>query len=257
MLYFDDIDRIDEQNFVRIGLQNTLQTRRGNYGAERITEWASLDTYWDFHGNRQGIFGHVGDIGVKLSLTPFENLTLTSELLWDVGRNNKHDEDARRARGRKAGRVGMMKLKYINMWNTMLSYRISKDWRIYGSYIYSDAYRQRGTFSMGSMMEQINATSSTLSASYPTAQDITLGLDFPTYIDPRLKGGVRFTYDVEAALMKNMAFYLKRNFHCVDVIVEAGRTQERDSDQDESYYVMFFVSLSTMPEVGIGQKQGL
>lgn len=259
MLYFDDIDRIDEQNFVRIGLQNTMQTRRGNYGAERITEWASLDTYWDFHGNRQGIFGHVGDIGVKLSLTPFENLTLTSELLWDVGRNNKHDEDARRARGRKAGRVGMMKLKYINMWNTMLSYRISKDWRIYGSYIYSDAYRQRGTFSMGSMMEQINATSSTLSASYPTAQDITLGLDFPTYIDPRLKGGVRFTYDVEAALMKNMAFYLKRNFHCVDVIVEAGRTQERDSDQDkdESYYVMFFVSLSTMPEVGIGQKQGL
>ena len=52
---------------------------------------------------------------------------------------------------------------------------------------------------------------------------------------------------------------MKRNFHCVDVIVEAGRTQERDSDQDkdESYYVMFFVSLSTMPEVGIGQKQGL
>ena len=152
-----------------------------------------------------------------------------------------------------------MKLKYLNMWNTRFSYRISKDWRIYGSYIYSDAYRQRGTFSMGSMMEQINATSSTLSAAYPTAQDFTLGLDFPTYIDPRLKGGVKFTYDVEAALMKNMAFYLKRNFHCVDVILEAGRSQERDAnqDKDESYYVMFFVSLSTMPQVGFGQKQGL
>lgn len=259
LLYFDDIDRIDEQNFVRIGLQNTLQTRRGNYGSEQIVEWAALDTYWDFHGNRQGIFGHVGDLGIRLSLTPFKDLTITSELLWDVGQNNEHNEEVRRAFGRKAGRVGLMKLKYLNMWNTRFSYRISKDWRIYGSYIYSDAYRQRGTFSMGSMMTQINATSSTLSAAYPTAQDVTLGLDFPTYIDPRLKGGVKFTYDVEAALMKNMAFYLKRNFHCVDVILEAGRSEERDADQDkdESYYVMFFVSLSTMPQVGFGQKQDL
>ena len=259
LLYFDDIDRIDEQNFVRIGLQNTLQTRRGNYGSEQVVEWASLDTYWDFHGNRQGMFGHVGDLGIRLSLTPFENLTISSELLWDVGQNNEHNEQVRHAFGREAGRVGLMKLKYLNMWNTSFSYRISKDWRIYGSYIYSDAYRQRGTFSMGSMMEQINATSSTLSAAYPTAQDFTLGLDFPTYIDPRLKGGVKFTYDVEAALMKNMAFYLKRNFHCVDVILEAGRSQERDGnqDKDESYYVMFFVSLSTMPQVGFGQKQGL
>ena len=30
LYYFDDIDRIDEQNFMRFGVENRLQTRSGN-----------------------------------------------------------------------------------------------------------------------------------------------------------------------------------------------------------------------------------
>jgi len=257
-LYFDDTDRIHEQNFVRIGLQNTLQTRKGSYGAERISEWASLDTYWDFHGNRDGIFGYVGDIGTKLSLTPFDNFSLTSEVIWDVGQNNEHDWEAERAFGRKAGRVGLSKLKYINMWNSTLSYTISKDWKLWASYMYSDYYYQRGTYSMGSMLNQINATSSTLYTSYPASQMATVGINFPTYIDPRLTGGFSFTYDVNAALMQNMSFRLKRNFHCVDVGVEVGRSCSLNSDQDKDYshYIAFYVSLTAMPSTMFGYKFG-
>lgn len=257
LYYFDDVDRLRKQNFVRIGMQNTLQTRRGNYGSEQIAEWASLDTYWDFHAQKQGQFGYVGDIGIKFSLTPFSGLSFTSEMLWDAGQNNKHNVQATRNNGRKAGRVGLMKLKYLNVWNTSLTYKISEDWKIYGSYSYSDSYRLRGTYSMGSMLEQINATSATLSASYKTAQSFTVGIDFPTYIDPKLKAGARMSYDVEKAVMSNVAFYLKRNFHCIDAAVEFGRNQELDTDKgkDTDYYVMFLITLSTMPEVGSGYKQ--
>ena len=238
-------------------MQNTLQTRRGNYGSEQIAEWASLDTYWDFHAQRQGQFGYVGDIGIKFSLTPFNGLSFTSEMLWDAGQNNKHNAQATRNNGRKAGRVGLMKLKYLNVWNTSLTYKISEDWKIYGTYSYSDSYRLRGTYSMGSMLEQINATSATLSADYKTAQSFTIGIDFPTYIDPKLKAGARMSYDIEKAVMSNVAFYLKRNFHCIDAAVEFGRNQELDTDKgkDTDYYVMFLISLSTMPEVGSGYKQ--
>ena len=33
ILYFDDIDRLQQQNFVRFGLTNRLQTRKGDYGS--------------------------------------------------------------------------------------------------------------------------------------------------------------------------------------------------------------------------------
>ncbi len=258
ILYFDDIDRIHKQNFVRVGMQNTLQTRRGAYGSEAITEWASLDTYWDFHAQKQGIFGHIGDIGVKLSLTPFDGFTFSSELLWDVGHNNKHDQEATRAFGRQAGRVGMSKLKYIDMWNTMLSYQISKDWKIWGAYMYSDYYKLRGTYSMGSMLTQINSTSATLDASYPMSQMATIGVNFPTYIDPKLTGSFSVTYDVEAALLQDMTVSLKRNFHCVDVVAAFGRSVQLNSkqDKDSSFYVAFYVSLSAMPSLTLGQKFG-
>ena len=35
-------------------MQNTLQTRRGAYGSEAITECGRrLDTYWDFHAQNR------------------------------------------------------------------------------------------------------------------------------------------------------------------------------------------------------------
>ena len=118
----------------------------------------------------------------------------------------------------------MSKLKYIDMWNTMLSYQISKDWKIWGAYMYSDYYKLRGTYSMGSMLTQINSTSATLDASYPMSQMATIGVNFPTYIDPKLTGSFSVTYDVEAALLQDMDRLLKRNFHCVDVVAAFGRS---------------------------------
>jgi hypothetical protein len=48
---------------------------------------------------------------------------------------------------------------------------------------------------------------------------------------------------------------LKRRFHCVDLSVTAGRTQERDDDNKENkHYISFSLSFSGMPGFGIGHK---
>ena len=124
--------------------------------------------------------------------------------------------------------------------------------------MYSDYYKQRGTYSMGSTLTQINATSATLSAVYPSSQMATIGVNFPTYIDPKLTGSFSITYDVDAALLQDMSVALKRNFHCVDVMAAFGRSVQLNSKQekDSSFYVAFYISLSAMPSLSIGQKFG-
>ncbi len=248
-LYFDDVDRLKEQHYVRFGLTNRLQTRTGAYGSEQIREWASVETYWDYHMRQTDGFNNVGDLGTIFRFTPFDNLTLSSEMLWDIGANGEHDSEATRTWGKTAGRVGLDKLSYLDMWNTTLEYRLSKDWRIYGSYIYSDEYRMRSVYSMGTMIDTVNTATTSLSTWYPRSQWVNFGVDFPTYIDPKLKAGIMVAYDVDAALMSDAAIKLTRDFHCFLIGLQLGRklTRNADGDKEPSYYVSGFISLSAMP----------
>ena len=111
---------------------------------------------------------------------------------------------------------------------------------------------------MGSMISRINATSTTLFTAFPASQVARFGVDFPTYIDPKLKAGFSMTYDINAALMRNIAIQLKRNFHCVDVGVEFGRSCSLDSDQEKDYshYVAFYVALTSLPTATVNYKAG-
>ena len=108
-------------------------------------------------------------------------------------------------------------------------------------------------------ISKINATSSTLFTAYPASQVAQFGVDFPTYIDPRLKAGFAMTYDVNAALMRKIAIQLKRNFHCVDLGVELGRTCSLDSKQEKDYshYIAFYVALSAFPTGILNHRTGM
>ena len=252
LYYFDDADRLDEQNFIRFGLVNRLQTRRNG----EIYEWLSLENYWDYFFYREGRFNHIGDLGTLLKFRPFKGLTLSSELLLDLGQAYEHDAVVRRA-GRDAGRPGLSG-DFIDRWYNTLDYRFAPGWRVYGSYIYSDAYNQRSIYSMGSMFTQINATSA-FETAFERHQTVGGGIEFPTYIDKSLSGRFSFYYDVDAALMQNMAFGLTKKFHCWQLDVEAGRDCNRrgsDNDKEYTHYISFFVSLTAMPGAGFGRKVG-
>ena len=88
LYYFDDVDRIDTQNFVRVGLVNRFQTRRGGWNSSQVYTWASLENYMDiiFHNveGKRGWRKFLGDVGTKLTLNATEDLSFTTELLIDA-----------------------------------------------------------------------------------------------------------------------------------------------------------------------------
>ncbi|MBQ9772007.1 MAG: hypothetical protein IJW23_09320 [Lentisphaeria bacterium] len=257
ILYFDDIDRLQEQNFIRFGILNKLQTRGGDYGAERIRQWASLETYWDFHALRRNGFNHSGDLGIKLSFSPIDNLRLSAEVVLDVGGNNDEEYTIYRGPNHKADKPGIMGWKHLNALKANLFYRLSKDWYVNASYSYTSRYWRRSVYSMGSMLETSNATSTSLKVLEQPTQTANLTIGFPTYIDKRLKGEFYMVYDVNQALMEDIGIRLFRDFHCFNVSVNFGMETERDSDgdKDKSFYIAGYVGLTTMPSMKLGTKE--
>lgn len=256
ILYFDDIDRLQEQNFIRFGLVNKLQTRNGNYGSERIRQWASLETYWDFHTIRRNGFGHSGDLGVKLSFTPFDNFRFSAEAVFDVTGDNREDYALYRGNRRVTKKPGLGDCKYLNALTAHIRYDISKDWYIGASYDFSSRYWRRSVYSMGSMLDSTNATSTSLKVLEKPTQSVNFAVGFPTYIDKHLKGEFYLVYDVNQALMEDIGIRLVRDFHCFRVGVNLGMETDRDSDgsKDNSYYVSGYVALTAMPSMKLGSK---
>ncbi|MCK5845445.1 MAG: hypothetical protein KAG97_12100, partial [Victivallales bacterium] len=133
--YFDDIDRIREQNFLRVGVKNRLETRRGNYGDQEVYTWASLEHYLDFHFASEKNFNTVGDFGTILKFNPTPNFSSTMDLLCDVGQGR------------------------LNRFDFRLDYDINEDWKVFMGYYYQREYEQRSVYSMGSSLTDITSGS--------------------------------------------------------------------------------------------------
>jgi len=257
ILYFDDIDRIDKQNFVRLGLKNRLQTRRGNYGSEKIYDWITLENYIDYHFVKESGFKNLGDFGTILKFTPTDKLTLSSLLLIDAGQSNDHDTEAYRW-DRYAGRPGTSN-KWINKWESNITYEIMKDLKLRASYIYQDLYNSRSAYSMGSTLTEITSTSGFFSGSTGRNQTFNIGMDFPIPIDEKTFGSFDFYYDFEAGYMREMKACIIRKLHCWEAALEVGQTIDRDYYGSKQYKksVMLTMALTALPSVKIKQKQGM
>ena len=253
--YFDDIDRLNEQNFVRFGLKNRLETRRGDYGREKIYNWASLENYFDFHFQREKGFKNLGELGTLFSFTPFSDLSFTSNLLLDIGQSSEHNTEAYRA-DHYAGRPGLS-WKMINKWENTLSYQIMKDWRVYASYSYQDAYKERSIYSMGSSLASMNSGTS-FSNSYGRGQTATIGSEFPIPIDKKTFAAFEMAYDFEAGYVTDKKFKLIRKLHCWEASLELRQETKRDQLQSKEYNnsIAFMIYLTAMPSARIPLRGG-
>ena len=256
LYYFDEIDRISEQHFIRTGLVNRLQTRRNG----RVYEWLSLEHYWDFFIHKEDGFNHIGDLGTILKFKPFTGLTLAAELLLDAGVNNDHDNEVWRA-GRYVGRPGIAS-RAINRLTTSIDYRFAPEWRIYASYTYSDAYLQRSAYSMGSLFSTMTATSMMVTPMTRT-QLISGGFEFPLIFDKDLHGYTTCTYNIDQNLVTNACVGLTKRFHCWYVSAECGTGQTWDRRRNGEYsqrlknYFAVSVGLTAMPGFSFGQTVGI
>lgn len=231
LYYFDDIDRICEQNFVRLGLLNRLQTRRGEVKRQDIMTWASMENYLDFHFNKQEDYDHFGDFGTIFEFNPTSDFTIRSALLIDSGKGT------------------------LNKFKTDFIYNITKEWKLVARYNYQDNYEQRGAYSMGSSLTDITSGTD-FSRRFSKNHEVTFGLEFP--INKKTRGEISTTYSITNSAFEEARVKLIRNLHCWEVALEyALRQRKTRSGKDSNQHnFMFMLYLTAAPSVKIEAKQG-
>jgi len=254
LYYFDDIDRIDRQNFVRFGLKNRLQTRRGEFGSEEIFEWASLENYIDYHLDNQGDLSQLSDLATILKFNPTSKLSLTSVLLLDLS-NNKTDVIDTYRNGRYTDRAGIS-CKWIDKWQTTIRYTLFENASVFLAYDYQDYYRSHSAYSMGSTMSAIESGTA-FGRYYDRNQTIRAGIEVPVPFIPKTKAAYEIYYDVEAGFMRQQQIRLTKVFHCWQISLVGVHEIDRDSDgsKDGSFSVYGTLTLTAMPGMGLGSSQ--
>ena len=204
--YFDDVDRIDTQNFVRVGIENRLQTRRGGWKTSQLYTWASMQNYFDFlidARNRNNIASetdenysnnkisdHLGDFGTILTINPTEDLQLTLNLLIDSGKL-------------ASGAVS----EAFSSSNLQMNYNFADGWGIFGNWYYSRSNTTSASYSMGSDLSQIES-GTYFQRQFGDASYAQTGLNFK--INDRTFGQAYIGYDFQNSMLPDFNINLNR-----------------------------------------------
>ena len=230
LFYFDDIDRIEKENFFRFGLENRLQTRNGDEG---LREYFSMENYWDLHlekSTENGDLSNVGNFCTKLTFKPIRGLTFSTDFSIDLGGNNEELEPVRRRGGRER-KVGLQ-AKWLNRWSLSVTYEPVKDFAFTFSYRYYRPYNARSAYSMGSTFELLDAGSYFNCYRSSRSETFSFGARMPLTPDRRTFGAFNISYDVLKGGISTIGFMVTRQFHCVEVI--ASLVFDRRDDVDDS-----------------------
>ena len=220
--YFDDIDRIDNQNFFRFGVENRLQTRTAN----GVKDILSMENFWDLHLRTADGYGSVdefsriGDFGTIVSLSPLKNLTISSTLLVSLDDQNGEVPDTIR-NGRNVGKTGI-NAKWLNRWDITLTYSPIQDVTFMVSYVYNRPYTTRSAYSMGSTLSQIESGGYFDRYYDEHNETLTFGVAMPLTPDRRTMGTLTCSYDFQDGGFDDIQFSIMRRFHCVELIAMLG-----------------------------------
>ncbi len=270
--YFDDVDRITQQNFVRLGMRHRLQTRRGDYGNEQIYNWMTLETYWDYHFQNTDGFNNVGDFVTVFNFMPHSDINMYFLMSIDAGKNSSHDTQATRGKReingrdvkREAGRPGIGG-DVFNKLEMGIRYTLFEGCTVNVSYSYNDPYHSRPAYSMGSTFFELDG-GSTFDRYYTNrSQQINFGITLPLSLDHSLRGGFEMSYDFEQGYIKDARIRIVKTLHCWDVAVELAQERSRnddgDAETDYSVSVMLYLNglsgpLNRMQESAANRVRG-
>jgi hypothetical protein len=234
LYYFDDIDRIDKQHFIRFGLENRLQTRDGN----SVRDYFSMENYWDLHMQKEDDFSQIGDFCTILTATPFKGFSISTLFSIDAGGNNGEVPETIRS-GREAGHPGL-NLRWLNRWNIVLRYTPAPDWDFMFAYIYHRPYSSRSAYSMGSTLTQLDAGSFFNKYFDEHTEELRFSVRLPITPDRRTFAAYAMSYDIQEGYIDVHTVQIIRNFHCWEIA--AGMQWERDDD-DNNYKQSFLFSV--------------
>ena len=191
--YFDDIDRLEKQHFIRLGIDQRLITTRENVKDTVIR----LQSYVDFHFDRGEESGrHPGDFGARLDFSPKQELNFWVASVHDIGEGDIQ-------RGETGLRLG--KEDEFN-----LSIR----------YIYRNEHISRSIYSLGSELTDIAGESGYLKKRFESADIITGEVEIP--INSITTFAVSAEYDFEKSHLSEHKYQIRRRLHCWDMTFGVG-----------------------------------
>ncbi len=255
LYYFDEIDRIDEENFVRLGVNNRLQTRSGS----GIKDLLTMENYIDLYLNKADGFNNVGDFCTILTATPFKGVTVSTMFAIDAGGNNEDLPPVMR-NGRKLSDRPGIGLKWLNRWNLSLSYSPIEDVKFTLSYTYNRPYSTRSAYSMGSTLTQLEAGNFFDKYYTDYTEELNFGVSMPLTPDRRTFGAYTLTYDVLEGRISGQTLNVIRNFHCWDLIFSFEFERDDDDDKRHPYKMSYSFSARLTGLEGplqVGQNQVL
>ena len=215
LYFFDEVDRLIEQNFIRLGLRQRWETRRSN----RIYTLASLENYADFHFIRGDGKAGPGDFGTRFRFDPKETFGLWTNAAVDMQTGNLH-------RAEIGFGVGDQKVFRTNI-----------------SYLYRNNYAARSVYSMGSTLTDA-VGDSVFAHQYDRVHYVCLGFLFP--ICAKTRGEVRFEFDVMEQKLARQIYEITRDLHCWDGALRL--------EVDEGYgtSLMLIFTLKAFPGFKVG-----
>ncbi len=240
LLFFDGVDRLENLNFLRIGVRNRLQTRRGGFGDAKIYEWFSMENYWNIYFDDDDDYNHMGDFCTQLTFNPTPQLQFNGFISIDTDNNQTHDMQAIRGK-RQAGRPGISG-NFFNRLYMDVRYNPIEDVTLYMAYDYRDGYTGRAEYSMGSSLTSFY--SGGVFDQYRVVerlQTMTLGVMAPITPDRKTFGSFKVSYDFEEGMFSRQTLAISRLFHCVQLSGVVEFERRRDDDDDLKKDVSFGV----------------
>ncbi len=219
LYFFDELDRLTEQHFVRLGLRQSVQTRRD----ERVHEIARLDTYTDLHVEEEGDHGRTGNAGVDAQFRPSEAFVIDFNGIVDLD-----DGDTRLAR--MNGAIGAEDTLRVEL-----------------GYSYRNDTNARTYYSMGSSLPSA-LSREWLFNRYGRSETLTAQASYP--FNPRTRLTVGLEYDAEDSQSAETFARLTRQFHCL----MGSLSLSRDSDEEVSLMLYFWIK--DYPRFGVSTSSG-
>ncbi|MBO5688994.1 MAG: hypothetical protein J6S73_03610, partial [Lentisphaeria bacterium] len=223
--YFDDVDRIEEQNFVRLGLINRLQTRRG----EKLANYFVMENYWDLFLESKSGYSNVGNFCTDIAMTPIRGLTISTFFSLTPGDERlDHLRDVTR-NGRNVGRPGL-DIDCLSRLSFTVAYEPIDDVILNFSYQYQNPYKARSTYSMGSTLSDLESGKVFNQFYTDNTQELTFGIQLPITPDRRTFLAYNMEYDFVDGFAPAHRIRLVRQFHCFEVAAEYAYETEYDDD---------------------------
>jgi len=214
LFFFDELDRLLQQHFVRVGVDQRWQTKR----RKEIYTLVRMENYADFHFAKEDEHHHLGNLGSRIEFSPKPTLDLWGKAVVDMGEPDLNRAEVGVALGDpERHRLGI-------------------------GYVYRNSYVSRAAYSMGSSLCDFSGENYLLTRRFDRSHYATA--DLALVLNEKTSGLIRYEYDFVERELARQVYEITRDLHCW---VGALRVEEDNGD----LRVVVLLYLKAFPKVRI------